>query len=1590
VPVAACSFDTCGQCNGRQGAGNCSSGAQCRYVSGNCYSYGSWYQGAGCYVDNNCSVPASNYTGSCSSSSDGSAAYFSISGEACTGCAYGYTSGGCPGSGCIFQGESVPMSNHSVSLGQSFTWVVDNGTSRTTGTASCNGIDTTTPVDTRGCYTCQSCEFGAKLDSSACDGQGASNGCNPEANGYGYYCLDDRYMSGSFCGGNACRVYTVSGNIYRDVNMNGLIDASDPLLSGVNVTVRVGSYQTTTNTGSWSIANVPFGNYWVTVSPVPTGFKRVLFSPQYLSVSGSTDTVTGVNFLVQGFMLSGYVFVDYAHDGVKDCDNGYPSCDYFLVGSDNKNKESVELTGGPEGVVREAAIDEHGYYLFYDLVTGGAPYQTRLSDIEGYTTNYTGALSNPRTGIVLSSSDRNDINFSMTPIYTVSGTVYDSQDDYNCGYDEDDGEYKTNNKMSGIPFEMRSPIAPTTQNTNTNAQGKYSFAESPINLLSDLTNKYYLTLDLTSFKGFKLISVNGDKNSRNLTQGPFNLPSTSSNYDAENRNYKMDYCVSDAQPWYQVSGGGDIRMPKIEDPVAKNKTASVNNPPDTIFFSSSADSDFLFPERAADDPRWVVDREYTYNNKSENILGTASYSFYENQAKKMGVGIASLCDSDCTVNLSTGLPTGIYKIGGDLTISNYVHRDDTHVVLLVKGTARIESEIKVSKNNNNLFILAAKEDVIVDKDVGVGDSDHPPATYNSTATSLEGIYTAERNIIIDGDKCEEGLDADLRLNVGGVLIANSLYPFSTTLGGGILQNNRSLCGQDYFYPTLQVQMRPDFLLELTDFYKDKIKKWEEVLPSDFGSDEFSGNFNQILPSFSAAPAKVGPGGLVTLSWRNIENVTSNAWIGLFDAVTGDKIGEIYNNCSASSDGTVRSTGSCSFTIPSGTSTGTYMFKMFPDGTDANPFAAGNETEVVVGVSVIPSFANVGTEVTVAWNGVLTPSAGDWLGLYPVGTANNTKSSAVDWFYVNCTQTEGDSGIASGSCSYKIVQGLVSGTYEFKMFSAGGVEYGKSGQLVLKLPSIMTSVSSINVGKNLTVSWKDVFDPATTDMIALYRQNDNETWPVDTVEPISWMYTSSCSKSTGSIKGQGSCTFTIPKKMPDNSDLRAGTFEFRLFGNIAVKGRTLRYAKSSELTVNVDLSASPTYLNPGKSAIVTWYGIAVPTGNDWIGFYKQSALDYSVPTAEIYTNCTSVPEGSGAISKNCPFILPENTSNNVPDGIYEFRIFDDDNSRYASTAITVKNATLSVVQSSANPGAAVTVSWTNVAQPASSDWIGLFDSQGVEKARININGGSGNRSFTIPSNLPTEQNYHFRLYSGTNLKYATSGNIYVKRAGLSTNKASANPGQTVRVDWSNVANPTVKDWIGLYKVGVSDARSSSSDWMYTVNCSKTSSGTIGRASGSCNFVLPRGLIAGNYEFRLFANDGSTLKYAESNLVDVKVVSFTADPSSGYQGGSFDVTWNNLVGSGSNDYIGFFKLNESDNLSQSTESLSSCLGLQSDYSSGTCSYTVSPSLVDGDYNFRIFDSSGYRYSTSNAVEILPTPTPTLIPTPTAVPTEPEPAP
>lgn len=206
------------------------------------------------------------------------------------------------------------------------------------------------------------------------------------------------------------------------------------------------------------------------------------------------------------------------------------------------------------------------------------------------------------------------------------------------------------------------------------------------------------------------------------------------------------------------------------------------------------------------------------------------------------------------------------------------------------------------------------------------------------------------------------------------------------------------------------------------------------------------------------------------------------------------------------------------------------------------------------------------------------------------------------------------------------------------------------------------------------------------------------------------------------------------------------------------------------------------------------------------------------------------------------------------------------------------ATISASPTNIPPGGTVTATWSGIATPSSSDWVGLYVpgtaptayldwiyvscSKAASAAR-----SAGTCSFVLPASLALGT-YELRLFANNGYtELAKSAAFTVagssSNVSLSVAPASVAAGGTVTADWSGIAAPRPRDWIGLYAPGA--AATAYIKWIY-VSCSKAP--VAPRSAGSCPFTLPASLAPGSYELRLLADDG----YAQLTVSNAFTVTF----------------------------------------------------------------------------------------------------------------------
>ena len=323
--------------------------------------------------------------------------------------------------------------------------------------------------------------------------------------------------------------------------------------------------------------------------------------------------------------------------------------------------------------------------------------------------------------------------------------------------------------------------------------------------------------------------------------------------------------------------------------------------------------------------------------------------------------------------------------------------------------------------------------------------------------------------------------------------------------------------------------------------------------------------------------------------------------------------------------------------------------------------------------------------------------------------------------------------------------------------------------------------------------------------------------------------------------------------------------------------------------------------------------------------------------------------------------------------------------------------MTATPTSITPGGTITVSWSGISAPTSTDWIGLYSAGAADTnfiswiyASCSTSPGSarasGSCSYVLPATL-SGGSYELRLLANNGYtRLATTNSFTVTTGGstppsgggtsptLTVTPTTVSPGGTVTATWSGITAPTSTDWIGLYSPGAADTNFTS--WIY-VSCSMSPGSA--RASGSCSYVLPATLSGGSYELRLLANNGYT-RLATTNSFTVTTggstppsgggtsPTLTVTPTTVSPGGTVTATWSGITAPTSTDWIGLYSPGAADTNFTSWIYVSCSMSPGSARASGSCSYVLPATLSGGSYELRLLANDGYtRLATSSAFSV-----------------------
>jgi hypothetical protein len=212
-------------------------------------------------------------------------------------------------------------------------------------------------------------------------------------------------------------------------------------------------------------------------------------------------------------------------------------------------------------------------------------------------------------------------------------------------------------------------------------------------------------------------------------------------------------------------------------------------------------------------------------------------------------------------------------------------------------------------------------------------------------------------------------------------------------------------------------------------------------------------------------------------------------------------------------------------------------------------------------------------------------------------------------------------------------------------------------------------------------------------------------------------------------------------------------------------------------------------------------------------------------------------------------------------------------------------------------------------------------------------------------------YEVRLFAQNGLdRLATSNTIKVGTT-VSLTPSPVAPGANVTVTWAGMPAPTTKDWLALVPLNAPDA-----SYVARVYLS-------GRTDDSMPLVLPSTLAPGQYEARIFGNDGWQVA-GVSNVVTITAPStmLNLNAVTAVAGGTVTANWSAIAAPTATDWIGVYPAGAS-NANYITRVTTN------GQASGATTLSLPGSLPLGSYELRLFSNNTLtRLAVSNGFSVV----------------------
>ncbi|KYC39903.1 hypothetical protein WA1_28455 [Scytonema hofmannii PCC 7110] len=280
----------------------------------------------------------------------------------------------------------------------------------------------------------------------------------------------------------------IGDTVFNDVNGNSVQDPGEVGIANVPLTLtgagpdgQLGTADdttqttTTNNTGNYSFPSLSPGTYRVAVTTPPAGFTPTLTQPNPIALADG-QTINTIDFGFQqgaGGTIGDTVFTDTNGNSVQDPgETGIANINLVLTGAGPDGQ-----LGTADDTTQTTTTNNNGNYNFTNL-----PASTYRVAVSNPPAGLTPTLTQPNPITLASGQTLNTVDFGFRP--GANGTIGDTVfNDTNGNNTQDPGEPGLPNITlvltgAGPDGQLGTPDD-TSQTTNTNNNGNYSFTNIP-------------------------------------------------------------------------------------------------------------------------------------------------------------------------------------------------------------------------------------------------------------------------------------------------------------------------------------------------------------------------------------------------------------------------------------------------------------------------------------------------------------------------------------------------------------------------------------------------------------------------------------------------------------------------------------------------------------------------------------------------------------------------------------------------------------------------------------------------------------------------------------------------------------------------------------------------------------------------------------------------------------------------------------------------------------------------------------------------------------------------------------------------------